>query len=278
VRNLVLARVGASSLHPSWIDPGTDRDWDLRIVPYQPVPEHPGVDSHEIVPGPKWAGLRAALKSWDGWRDYDYVWMPDDDIATTQADITRMFELGDTLGFDLFAPALDSTSYFAHFDTMHNPRFAARRGGFVEIMVPAFSRRALELVVPTLDETDTGWGWGLDSVWPKLLNYENVGILDAVPVTHTRPVGVMYDEELRRRVHEESDALLERYDCEQVHATFGAFDEQLQPVEMAPEVLLAELVKGAQPLIDADPRVLAWIMEFQRPHFQWPEYPVAGTP
>jgi hypothetical protein len=37
-------------------------------------------------------------------------------------------------------------------------------------------------------------------------------------------------------------------------------------------------VRGAQYLIDRDPRVLAWIVGFQRPHFTWPEYPVAGTP
>ncbi len=37
-RNLVLARVGSSSLHPSWIDPGTPRNWDLRLVPYQEIP------------------------------------------------------------------------------------------------------------------------------------------------------------------------------------------------------------------------------------------------
>lgn len=47
-----------------------------------------------------------------------------------------------------------------------------------------------------------GWGWGLDSVWPKLLDYENVGIIDGITVNHTRPVGVMRDGDLSRRVLE----------------------------------------------------------------------------
>jgi hypothetical protein len=49
-------------------------------------------------------------------------------------------------------------------------------------------------------------------------------------------------------------------------------------VDLTPERLLAELVKGAQHLIDEDPRVLLWILDFQRGTCDWPAYPVAGTP
>ena len=182
------------------------------------------------------------------------------------------------VGFELFAPALHDASYFSHFITMANRRFAGRWTGFVEIMMPAFSTAALDALLPTLDETDTGWGWGLDSVWPKLLGYERVGIVDAATVLHTRPVGQLRDPSLQRRVLGESDRLLAKYDCRQEHVTFGAFGPQLTRLELSPEALLAELVRGAQYLVDRDPRVLAWIAEHQRAHFRWAEYPVAGTP
>ena len=55
------------------------------------------------------------------------------------------------------------------------------------------------------------------SRWPKLLDYQNVGIIDCTPVTHTRPVGVMRDLELARAVHAESDAIL-RYPLRPVEA------------------------------------------------------------
>ncbi len=280
MRSLVLARVGATSLHQQWLDAGTPRDWDLYLVPFQEIPSQEGVELTQgtIMPGAKWAGLRQILNEWDGWREYDYVWMPDDDIATDQATITRIFETAHALGLDLFAPALDRDSHFAHFDTMQNRRFHGRWTGFVEIMVPGFSRSALERLAGTLDETETGWGWGLDSVWPKLLDYRNVGIIDGAPVTHTRPVGVMRDEDLRRRVIAESDALFAKYECEQVHATFGAFGPDLARLDLGPEALLAELAAGYDYLIERDPRVLHWIAEFQRPHFDWTPYPVAGTP
>ena len=279
-RNLVLSRVGTNSLHPAWVDASTPRNWDLRLVPYEVVPDDPGLDCAmgDVVVGPKWSGVREALSAWEGWRDYDYIWFPDDDIAASQGAINRMFDVAAAVGFDLFAPALDEASYYAHFVTMRNARFFGRWVGFVEIMVPGFSTPALEKVLPTLEQTATGWGWGLDSVWPKLLDYQNVGIIDGVTVTHTRPVGVMRDPELRRRVHAESDRLLEDYDCRQEHVTFGGFGEDLQRFDLSAERLLVELVEGSRYLIEKDPRVLWWIADFQRSHFGGSAYPTAGTP
>jgi hypothetical protein len=145
-------------------------------------------------------------------------------------------------------------------------------------MVPGFSVKALDALLPTLDETETGWGWGLDSLWPKLLGYEGVGIIDGTPVLHTRPVGRMRDADLAARVHAESDRILADHDCRQEHCTFGTFDADLRPRALPPERLLRELVRGWDYLIERDPRVLAWIMAYQQPHFEWPAYPVAGTP
>jgi hypothetical protein len=79
-------------------------------------------------------------------------------------------------------------------------------------------------------------------------------------------------------VHAESDAIFAAHDCRQVHATFGAFGPDLAARELTPEQLLAELVKGADYLIERDPRVLGWIADYQRGHFAIPDYPVAGTP
>jgi hypothetical protein len=279
-KNLVLTRVGGNSLHREWLDGGRSRNWDLFLSPYQPIQAQSDLDCMvgDVVIGPKWSGLREVLTNWDGWRDYEHVWLPDDDIRTSPEAISAMFDAAEAVGLDLFAPALDQTSYFAHFSTMQNPSFHGRWVGFVEIMIPGFSRSALELLLPTLDLTETGWGWGLDSVWPKLLDYKNVGIIDGITVTHTRPVGVMRDADLGRRVLEESDHLLDQYDCRQTHTTFGAFGPDHKPLDLTPERLLAELVKGAHYLIDRDPRVLLWIIEFQRETCDWPEYPVAGTP
>ena len=341
-KNLVLLRVGPSTIHREWIDADRERSWDLYLSPYTPMPDQSDVDCTvgEVVPGPKWAGIREVLNTWDGWRQYDHIWLPDDDIRTTQDVVDDMFrvaeavgldlfapaldadsyyahfdmvrntsfygrwvgfveimvpgfsrsalerllptldlsETGWGLGLDLFAPALDAESYYAHFDMMQNTSFYGRWVGFVEIMVPGFSRRALERLLPTLDLSETGWGLGLDSVWPKLLDYSNIGMLDGITVTHTRPIGERRDDALAKRMLDESDAILAQYDCGQVHTTFNVFGEDLQPLDLPSERLLVELVKGWLPLIENDPRILPWIVDHQRQHASWAPYPVEGTP
>lgn len=269
-RNLVLARVGGNSLHRCWIDHGRPRDWDLHLCPYQEIPSQSGLDCTvgEVIPGPKWSGLRSLLAKWDGWREYDYVWLPDDDVFASQDTINRMFEFAAALDFQLFAPALQEASYYEHFSTMRNPSFHARSVGFVEIMVPCFRRETLEQLLPTLDLTTTGWGWGLDSVWPKLLGYEGLGIIDATPVLHTRPVGQFRDAELYRSVNEESDRLLAEYDCQQRHTVFAACDANLQPMQLDPDRLLVAAVEGWRYLFAQKPGVLAAIVGHQE--FRYP--------
>jgi len=278
--NLVLARVGSNSLHPCWADAGKPRDWDLYLAPFQEIPSQGGRDCEvgAVVAGPKWSGVRDVLNRWDGWRDYEYIWIPDDDIYANQATISRMFEVAREVGLDLFAPALHESSHFAHFITMENRRFYGRWVGFVEIMVPGFRTSALEALLHTLDLTETGWGWGLDSLWPKLLEYENGGIIGGTPVIHTRPVGRMREGELAERVLAESDRILADNDCRPLHVTFGGFHADLADRVLSPEQLLVEVVEGSRYLWERDPRVLAWIMEFQRGASPWPEYPIAGTP
>ncbi len=55
---------------------------------------------------------------------------------------------------------------------------------FVEPMIPFMSAAALIKCRPTLLESRSGWG--LDYVWAKLLNYERMAVIDAIPVTHRR--------------------------------------------------------------------------------------------
>jgi hypothetical protein len=278
--NLVIVRAGRKSLHPSWLARTQPRNWDLYICPYEPVPPQDELDVAigEVVTGPKWTGLRELLHRWDGWREYEYIWLPDDDVFTSQESINQLFDLGKALSLELFAPALHEASFYAHFDTMRNQRCFARRTGFVEIMVPCFSVSALSKLLPTLDLTPTGWGWGLDSLWPYLLNYRNVGVIDAVPVLHTRPVGQFRDAALDQRVRAESDLIMARHGCQQVHATFKIIGADREPVCLKPDALALRLAEGWRYLLDSNPAVLPWVLAAQQPQGGWGDYPIAGTP
>jgi hypothetical protein len=277
----VIVRAGRRSLHAAWLDARQPRTWDLVVLPFEPLPleaDDPQLVVADVVPGPKWSGLRSLLTTWDGWRSYDRVWLPDDDLMTSQQSISEMFQASRRLGLDLFAPALDDSSYFAHYSTMRNHSFGARRTGFVEIMMPGFTTTTLDRLLPTLDLTETGWGWGLDSLWPHLLDYRNVGVIDAVPVLHTRPVGQLRDADLVQRIRGESDRIMREHDCAQVHTVFEGYGAGLEPLDLSAERLVSLLSAGWQHLIHADPRVLSWVVEYQRSCAQAPDYPIEGTP
>ena len=279
-RNLIIARVGQNSLHSSWLAASQDRTWDLYLCPYQPLAPQGTLDLRlgEVIPGPKWTGLRQLLAQWNGWQEYARIWLPDDDIFASAQTIDRMFDLAARLEFDLCAPALHERSYYAHFDTMRNTRCVARRCGFVEIMAPCFSVQALRRLLPTLDLTPTGWGWGLDSLWPKLLDYRNIGMIDAAPVLHTRPVGMFRDDDLSRQVRAESDHIMATYDCAQVHTTFEAIGPDLLPHDLSSETLAALLADGWYYLWQSEPLILGWLLAAQQPRGGWSDYPIAGWP
>lgn len=278
--HLVIARAGSQSLHQCWLNAQQDRNWDLYLSPYQVFPGSvaSGIVMGDVIAGPKWTGLRKLLHEWQGWREYERIWLPDDDLLIAQESLNRMFEFSTSLGLDLCAPALHENSYYAHFSTMRNRRCVARRTGFVEIMAPCFSAKALAQLLWTLDLSPSGWGWGLDSLWPKLLDYRNVGVIDTTPVLHTRPVGMFRDAQLGKAVRAESDAIMQTYQCGQVHTTFGIVGEDLQGHVESQELTAATLVEGWRYLWRAQPEVLPWIMEAQRPAQGWNAYPIAGVP
>ncbi|MDB5383260.1 MAG: hypothetical protein JWO26_2892, partial [Rhodospirillales bacterium] len=175
-------------------------------------------------------------------------------------------------------PALHETSHYAHFIAMRNASFFARRVGFVEIMIPCFRRATLEELLPTFALSATGWGFGLDSAWPKILGYERIGIIDGVSVVHTRPVGGFKDSDLTRRVMQESDDILAKFECGQRLVTFAGIGSDLREASMTPEELLVQLVRGWQYLFDENPSALRWLFDQQQCLFSDSPYPVSGLP
>lgn len=200
-RFLVVVRAGNESLHPSWLATGgaggertLDRNWDLVVNYFGDDPDRYPSTADGVVridsKGPKWpalAKLMAATR--DAWSAYDYVWIPDDDLAATGEDINRMFELAAALDLQLAQPSLSWDSHFSIPLTLHNRAFKLRYSSFVEPMAPLFSRALLQRALPTFGETISGWG--LDYVWPRLLPdpMRQCAILDCIQVRHTRPVG-----------------------------------------------------------------------------------------
>lgn len=190
-RFLVIVRAGDQSLHPDWTSTLATRDWDLVVSYFGDDPHRfRGAEETRIDDtGFKWQGLHALLTRDDFWRRYDYIWLPDDDLAADQATISALFENVVELKLALAQPALSWTSHFSHRLTIRHPSFRARWTNFVEIMAPCFRRSFLETCLPTFAETRSGWG--LDWLWPNILGAgtRQIAVIDAAAITHTRPVG-----------------------------------------------------------------------------------------
>jgi hypothetical protein len=190
-RSLVIVRAGDQSLHPGWTTALATRDWDLVVSYYGDDPRRfRSVEERRIDDkGLKWRGLHALLERETFWRGYDHIWLPDDDLAVAQTDISALFAEMAALDLALAQPALSWQSHFSFPVTLRRPGFRARFTNIVEIMAPCFARAALETCLPTFAEVLSGWG--LSWVWPRLVGADarRCAIIDAIEVTHTRPVG-----------------------------------------------------------------------------------------
>jgi hypothetical protein len=216
-RFLVIVRAGDRSLHPQWTSSLATRDWDL-VVSYFGDDPHRYRDAGELRiddKGPKWPGLHVLLGRDDFWKQYDYIWLPDDDLAVTQAAISTLFGVTASRDLALSQPALSWSSFYSHPVTIRCPSFMLRLTDFVENMAPCFRRDSLETCLPTMGRSLSGWGLG--AIWPQLLDggSSRVAIIDDVTVTHTRPVGGPNYAALRAAgisPQLEMDALLDTYD------------------------------------------------------------------
>ena len=199
-KNLVVLRAGGRSLHPGWL--GEDRTWDLAISSYasDQAADFPEAELFDFYKGGKWDGVFRFFQQRPELLDrYDYVWLPDDDIETTCADVNRMFALCRDHGLELAQPALTRDSYFWHAVTLRCPLSRIRYTNFVEVMVSVLTTDVLARALPFFEHTKSGWG--VDYLWCRLTSdpKRKCAILDEVTVRHTRPVGSVLAKTMQAR-------------------------------------------------------------------------------
>ena len=144
-------------------------------------------------------------------RQYDYIWVVDDDMFMSTEDINRMFEMMDSYSIDLGQPSMSLDGmHYVHI-LVNDPDYSLRYTNFVECSAPIFSRYAMEKVVRTFNETLTGWGW--DSlISDMILEHENVAVFDNVEAYHAPSISSINKVSARMNHKREGRKLLEKYD------------------------------------------------------------------
>lgn len=188
-KNLVLAVVGDSSVHTTWLTGNSPRSFDLCLIYYGDAPNRFAPDADFYFEG---KGIKFALThelAQNGLADilfrYNQVWMPDDDIAADTIQINQLFDLAAQYRLAICQPAIGRGDV-TYRGLRAQPGFILRYSPFIEMMCPLFSREALRKTLPTFNANRSGWG--LDWLWPTFFGRREVAILDAVPVHHTRPL------------------------------------------------------------------------------------------
>lgn len=258
-RGLAIVRCGRNSLHAGWREGPAAADWDLQLSPYQA-----GEAGWPAVrPGQKWDGLHAHLSADPTWKNYDYIWLPDDDLETTAETVAAFFEGCRRHDATLAQPALSEDSHWSLTITMRNRSFAVRATTYVEVMAPCFRRDALELLLPTFTESYLGAGWGLDALWSQRLQRQGLYIFDNLAMRHTRPVGQQYDERLRANNLRELIRLLKRHEVRPVRRTLRGFDADGTVHEGDEGSFLLRYLQGYDYLIERRPTLLMSLVRAQ---------------
>ncbi|MBB3882411.1 hypothetical protein [Acetobacter oeni] len=165
--------------------------------------------------------------------------LADDDILSCQKNISDFFTHCHCLNAKIAQPALMSQSFFTHIITIENKNFLFRNTSFVEIMVPCFRRDILEKLLHTFSLGHTGCGWGLDNLWPKLIDFDAMFIIDDTPLLHTRPLTSQQDKEAEKKLLSELYRVTNTHNinADYIKTFSGTLRNRATIMENAPEFL-----------------------------------------
>lgn len=192
-RNLVIVRAGDNSLHRGWGagDPGCAFDLIVSYYGSDPSAFRQPHENRVDYIGGKWDGLHTLLVQRPELLDrYQYIWFPDDDLEAGRTTIEAMFANMKRLDLHIAQPALTPDSYYSHLPFLRSKSFEFRLIDKVEIMAPCMRADVASKMLPLFKESMSGFG--LDHLWTRLAE-QNLGksaVFDALPVRHTRPVGI----------------------------------------------------------------------------------------
>lgn len=279
MRNLVIIRGGPNSLHNYWVGKSKKCNFDVFVCPYQDLTEtvrKEGLNVGKVIAGPKWIGLRTLLNEWNDWKFYEYVMLADDDLLMSEHHIEKFFENCRQFDAKIAQPSLATYSPASHLITFQNDSFVCRQTTFVEIMAPTFKSDVLKEFLWTLNITESGWGWGLDHLWPKLLDYQGVYISDNTPMVHTLPVGRARDANLLAKVISEMRDIHAKYQCNPNFQSLSGVLHTGNTLDYSDPIFLYSLIEGYKRLFLEQPGLLFGFIQQQMLTEPPSSYPMAN--
>ena len=162
-----------------WLE-DSNRNYDVVFYYYKKPSENYDIEYSKYKKGFKFENF-TDYASKNDISEYKAVWVVDDDIQINTKDINKMFEIFTKYGLDLGSPSFSKDSYTYWIDILGNKKNnILHYTNFVEVNTPIFSQKGLNTCLSTFNNSKTAWG--VDYIWSKLLNFENIGVIDEVEV------------------------------------------------------------------------------------------------
>ena len=180
---LAIMRCGATH---RLVDDGGARQFDLALNFFAPPTGRLLEDCEYAYSGGvnKYKGARQFIDDamLDRYRGFIFL---DDDLEITYSELSRFLDYCWAHRFRLAQPSLSSNSYYSHPHLLNAAPFGWRQVHMIEVMCPYFPSDTLRIA---LDSFDLSYStWGLDELWPVLLDLEPV-VVDEFTIWHTRAV------------------------------------------------------------------------------------------
>jgi len=224
-KNLIICPVGESiSYHRDWVK--GKRNFDIITINFSDIPGFGkvGADFYFEVKGFKYEIIKKVIdENVDLVKMYDYVWLPDDDLAISTDEINRLFDIFKEYNLDFGQPAVKN-NYCIHNALRRRINCFLRYVNFVELMCPLFSVDSLFTALSTFDFNKSAYG--IDWIWSEKLKNKKIAVIDAVSVLHMKRLfsGPLYDKfkEMGVSLREDMEAVKEVY---KLHTTFEKYEE-----------------------------------------------------
>lgn len=123
------------------------------------------------------------IKNKINFRKYDFIWFLDDDVLINYCDVDRFFKICKKYDLYLAQPAVRGDN--PEFDFLKSrSEILFRIVNFIDMRVPLFKSEFLFNNIDLIKNGDLGLDW----VFPKILDYRNVAIIDDIEVLYLKKI------------------------------------------------------------------------------------------
>lgn len=219
----VFLQCGRPSLHEQWLT-SSDKPWHL-IANFYDDSYFRAISADMVLTqnqGTKFTAVyRLMEEKPDFFEPYDYVLFLDDDILVSEDQLTRLFELVQTLKLKLAQPALRKESAYTWPVLVEQPGSLGRYLNTVEIMMPVIAREALDMGAYLFGRTISGWGldFALGQIIRRAFGRQQIAVIDSMSFLHTKSVDISQGSYYRMLRNAGLSALVEE---RAIGLTFGA--------------------------------------------------------